>query len=148
MIGMLIIFAFSKKEKTADFIEIYRSSEFVVSASRETPTSAWIKFQYHTKRVKGKNGKYIVTGGKQNLQLWKANCYEREYDITSLVEYDRNGKVLSSSSYGVYHEPVVPGSIGELIYTHICADDDESYYSFDLDADSAGMVTDSAAVIW
>lgn len=145
---MLLIFGFNKKGKTADFIEIYQSPEFVISASRETSSSAWIKFQYPTKRVKNKNGKYVITGGKQILQLWKADCWNREYDVTTFIEYDRNGKVVNSSSFGVYNKPVVPGSIGELVYTHICADDDESYYSDDFAVDSTAVVIDSLAVDW
>jgi len=147
-VGMLLIFAFTRKGKSSDFIEIYRSAEFVISASRETSASAWIKFQYPTKKVKNKSGKYIIAGGKQNLQLWKAHCHQREYDVTAMIEYDRHGKVLSSTSYGMYNQPVIPESIGELIYTHICNDDDESYYFYDFDADSTAMVADSVAVEW
>ncbi|MBV2166566.1 MAG: hypothetical protein KUL76_08565 [Kaistella sp.] len=145
MAALLIIFAFKKTDSASGFIQIYQSSEFTISASRETSTSAWIKFQYPTKRVKSKNGKFITTGGKQNLQLWKVSCHEREYDITNQVTYDRNGKVLNSSSFGINSEPVVPGTVGELIYTHICADNDESYYSYEYDSDSA--LVDSASIV-
>lgn len=147
LLGMLLVLGFKKKESKNGFIEIYRSAEFTVSASRETSSSAWVKWQYPTKKVKAKSGKYITTGGKQVLQLWKASCYEREYDITSVISYDRNGKVLGSDSYVAFKEPVVPGTVGEIIYNHICADDDESYYyDYDL-VDSAAAVVDSAAAV-
>lgn len=142
LLVLLLVLGFKKNESNNGFIEIYRSTEFTVSASRETSSSAWIKFQYPSKRVKGKNGKYITIGGKQNLQLWKASCYDREYDITSVISYDRNGKVLGSASYVAFKEPVVPGTVGEIIFNHICADNDESYYYNDYD------LVDSAAVGW
>lgn len=148
LLGMLLILGFKKKESKNGFIEIYRSAEFTVSASRETSSSAWVKWQYPTKKVKAKSGKYVTTGGKQVLQLWKASCYEREYDITSVISYDRNGKVLGSDSYVAFKEPVVPGTVGEIIYNHICADDDESYFYNDYLIDSAAAVVDSAAVEW
>ncbi|WP_332025089.1 surface-adhesin E family protein [Kaistella sp.] len=130
-------------------VPFYRSAEFTVSASRETSSSAWVKWQYPTKRVKAKSGKYITTGGKQVLQLWKASCYEREYDITSVISYDRNGKVLGSDSYVAFKEPVVPGTVGEIVYNYICANDDESYLSNDYELiDSAAAAVDSAAVGW
>ncbi|WP_332021306.1 hypothetical protein [Kaistella sp.] len=56
--------------------------------------------------------------------------------------------MLGSDSYVAFKEPVVPGTVGEIIYNHICADDDESYFSNDYLIDSAAAVVDSAAVEW
>lgn len=147
---LMLLLGFRKKESNVQFIEIYRSQEYTLFASRESPTSAWIKWQYPTKRVKGKNGKYIITGGKSTLTLWKCSCYNRTYDFTNMIEYDRNGKVIRSSDYGSYNQPVVPGSVGEVVFNHICANDDESYFYDEWDViDSAAAVVDTLdADIW
>lgn len=145
---LLLILGFSKNESKANFIEIYKTKEYTISASRESASSAWIKWQYPTKRVKAKNGKYIITGGKSTLTLWKCSCYSRTYDFSNMIEYDRNGKVIRTSDYGSYNQPVVPGSVGEVVFDHICANNDESYYYNNWDViDSAAVVADSAASV-
>ncbi|MDP2455359.1 MULTISPECIES: hypothetical protein [unclassified Kaistella] len=95
---LLFLTGFSTTKSKADFIEIYRDSEYTIYSSRESSSSAWIKWQYPTKKVKNKAGKYIITGGKKKLQLWKCDCYGRNFDVPNMIEYDRSGKVISSSN--------------------------------------------------
>lgn len=149
LLVLLVVLGFKKKESNSGFIEIYQQAEFTVSASRESSNKAWIKWQYPTKRVKSKSGKYITTGGKELLQLWETSCVDRIYNITSEITYDRNGKVLGKDSYVAFQEPVVPGTVGEIVYNYICANDDEIYLSNDYELiDSAAAAVDSAAVGW
>lgn len=147
---VLLILGFSKKENKAQFIEIYKTKEYTIFASRESASSAWVKWQYPTKKVKAKNGRYITTGGNSTMSLWKCSCNRRTYDFSNLIEYDRNGKVTRSSDYGSYNQPVVPGSVGEIVFNHICANNDEFYYydNWDMVTDTAGYVVDSATVSW
>ena len=144
---LLVITGFSTTKSKADFVEIYRDTQYTIYSRRESSSSAWIKWQYPTKKIKNKTGKYMITGGKKKMQLWKCDCYGRNFDVPNIIEYDRNGKVISSSNYGSYDNPVVPESIGELIFEHICSNNDESFNNYDYEMDSAAAVIDSAAAV-
>lgn len=144
---LIIISGFSTRDSKADFIEIYRDSQYTIYSSRESSSSAWIKWQYPTKKVKNKAGKYILTGGKKKMQLWKCDCYGRNFDVPNMIDYDKTGKVTSSSNFGSYDNPVVPESIGELIFEHICSNSDESFNNYGYEMDSAAAVIDSAASV-
>ncbi|MEG2079696.1 hypothetical protein [Chryseobacterium sp.] len=126
-----------------NFIEIYKSSDYTISSRRESSNSAWIKWIYLTKNVKDKKGKFIIVGGKQNLQLWDCDCSSKNYDIKNWIEYGRNGKAISSSQIPIYNQPVIPESVGELIFEHICANNDEYYYDNIFRHDSLDSSIDS-----
>ena len=141
-----IIFSFKKKADNTIFIEIYNDSQYSILSRRESATKAWIKFQYHDKKIKNKSGKYTVVGGKMILQLWETSCYSKSYDISNFIEYDNKGKVKHSSDFGMYNKVVVPETIGEVIFKHICANNDQSYFYNDYDSDSTYMDVDSTYI--
>ena len=64
-----------------------------------------------------------------------------------MIDYDKNRKVTSSSNFGSYNNPVVPESIGELIFEHICSNNDESFNNYDYEMNSAAVVIDSTAAV-
>jgi hypothetical protein len=57
------------------------------------------------------------------LQYASADCDGRRISLTNSIFYDKNGRrvhVPFSSLIGSFHEPILPGSIGEVIWATLC----------------------------
>lgn len=59
----------------------------------------WLKITEPSKSIKSKNGKIIKSGGGYTLEYCKMNCTDKDYSISDLVRYDKNGNPRKTEYY-------------------------------------------------
>jgi hypothetical protein len=81
---------------------------------------AWLK--WIPKKPALKNGR--IEAWAYRLQLATIDCDDRRMTLEGTVMYSKTGKVVNSMFAGLfgngYRTPVVPGSIGEVIWRELC----------------------------
>ena len=52
---------------------------------------------------------------------YRFDCYHETFDVAAYVNYSATGKVLGSNSWSYWeNNPVIPGSVTELLFKIVC----------------------------
>ncbi len=75
----------------------------------------WIRHDYARPRANG------VTSIKDQ---WHVSCRDRSFTIYAMINYDRNGRILSTSAIPAdqrHAAALVPGSRMERVFSAVCS---------------------------
>lgn len=124
IIGLFPILAFSQEgfeyaTTSRDGTEYFIKT---VDDSQEDYTKIWMKNYNKTKTIKNKKGKIVQTGGGYTLALLELSCDLKTYAILRVLEYNKNGTVISSNeAFSPTHKEIIPDSVISGVFNSVCS---------------------------
>jgi hypothetical protein len=97
----------------------YYDTQSITHPSLDT-IRVWTRSDWTAKYVTyivGKYGKEYEDMSHSSI-FYEINCVEKKMCSLSIIVYDKDGRVLRTESKE--WEPIVPGSIGNSLYTRVC----------------------------
>lgn len=108
-------FIYVTSSKSGDDFYVYMEN------SNDETKKFWIKINYPTITVKGKNGKNIKKVGGKAVYYVVMNCTDKTYSTSNMVLYDGYGNAKKRPAHlDTYGDRVIPGSVTNGIYRYVC----------------------------